>query len=67
MSHTDELANLLKPILAINAEDKQKIKELTAENEELRRIADEYIRKCDKLTAELERSKNPFEESEDIK
>lgn len=34
MGYTDELANLLKPILAINAEDKQKIKELTAENEE---------------------------------
>ena len=55
MSHTDELANLLKPILAINAEDKQKIKELTAENKELSRIAAEYIRKCDELTAELER------------
>lgn len=48
----DEIAviSLLKPILEINAEDKQRIKQGQEENEQLSRIADEYIRKCDELT-----------------
>lgn len=50
----DEIAviSLLKPILEINAEDKQKNKELQAENERLQKLAAEFIKKCDELEKE---------------
>lgn len=49
------LTALLKPILEINAEDKQRIKQGQEENEQLSRIAAEHIKKCDELTAENNR------------
>lgn len=62
----DEIAviSLLKPILEINAEDKQKKKELQAENERLARIANEYIAQCEELT---ETNRRLIEENERLR
>lgn len=53
---------VLNPIFDVITEDRQKIKalekeneQLRAENEELAKLAKEYIKKCDELSAENKR------------
>lgn len=58
-----QITAVLNPIFDVITEDRQKIKalekqneQLRAENEELAKLAKEYIKRCDELEAERQRA-----------